>query len=161
MDDLYGGIQLNSEQSTWICRGLLDLAAVDGVHDTEEALIREFYGSSGGDVESLEQLAQDGFDLAAAQGVLTGQVRDGFLLSCYMLIYADGQQSELEKERIAAYAEGLGVTASELDTLHTQARLYLLQMLAVGLRNRDAVSAAGAALGLSGEQIASIAHRED
>ena len=161
MDDLYGGIQLNSEQSTWICRGLLDLAAVDGIHATEEALIREFFSSSGGDVDELDQLAAQGFDLDAAKSVLTDSVRDGFLLSCYMLIYADGQQSQPEKERISAYAEALGVSEDGLEALHSQARLYLLQMLAVGLRNRDAVKAAGAALGLSGEQIASVANRED
>ena len=139
----------------------MDLAAVDGMHATEEALIREFYSSSGGDIGQLEQYAADGFDLTAAAAVLTDTVREGFLLSCYMLIYADGRQSDEERERIKSYADALGVTASELDSLHSQARLYLLQMLAEGLRNRDAVMAAGAALGLSGEEIADIASRED
>ena len=161
MNDLYGGLQLNEEQSRWICRGLLDLAAVDGVHAAEEALIREFYGASGGDVGELETLANEGFEPTAAAAALSGDLAEGFLVSCYMLIYADGHQSDEERQRIQAYAEAFGVALDELEQIHTKARLYLLQMMAGGIRNPDAIVAAGSALGLTPDEIAGISGKED
>jgi hypothetical protein len=156
MNDLYAGIKLNEEQNQWICRGLLDLAAVDGVHANEEALIHEFYCSAGGDPSDLVDLEAQGFDPANAADVLQGNLVEAFLMSCYMLIYADGHQSEEERVRIGEFAAAMGVDRAELDGLHTRARLYLLQMLAAEIRNRDAIRTAGAALGLTQDDIAGI-----
>ena len=156
MNDLYAGIKLNEEQSQWICRGLLDLAAVDGVHANEEALIREFYRSAGGEIADLAALEAQGFDPKSAADVLQGNLVEAFLMSCYMLIYADGHHSEEERVRIGEFAAAMGVDSTELDGLHTRARLYLLQMLAAEIRNRDALKMAGRALGLTQDDMAGI-----
>ena len=60
MNDLYEGVELNAEQTTWICRGLLDLAAVDGVHENEVALIKQFYSKHQVDF-FLQKLVKDKF----------------------------------------------------------------------------------------------------
>jgi len=161
MNELYGGIQLNEAQSRWICRGLLDLAAVDGVHVNEEALIHELYSSSGGDVADLKAMAAEGFDPVAATDILRGDLVEGFLMSCYMLIYADGHQSDEERGRIAEYAAAMGVDEEKLREVHTRARLCLLQMLAAGIRNPEAIGAAGSALGLTPDEIAGVSGKED
>jgi hypothetical protein len=124
-------------------------------------LIREFYGASGGDVTDLETLAAEGFDPSEAADALSGDLAEGFLVSCYMLIYADGHQSDEERERVEVYATAFGVSTAELDHIHTKARLLLLQMLAAGIRNPDAISAAGSALGLTSDEIAGISGKED
>ena len=139
MQELYEGIDLTPEQSEWIVRGLLDLAAVDGIHETERALITEFHASEGGG-ETLTTLAAKGFDAKAAAGIFqTGgaKVVEAFIISSYLLIYADA----------------LGVGAAALEELHVQARLYVLQSLAHILWNRDTVKQIGASMGLSDSHI--------
>ncbi|MEE2788157.1 MAG: hypothetical protein VX589_12515 [Myxococcota bacterium] len=156
MNDLYEGVQLNAEQTTWICRGLLDLAAVDGVHENEVALIRQFFVSSGGSESELEQLRGEAFNLDAAAQIITGGVIDAFLTSCYLLIYADGYHSDEEKVRIKTYADALGVSDAQLNEVHLKARGFLLQELAAGLRNRDALTEVGVELGLTDDDINTV-----
>lgn len=163
MHDLYEGIELNKAQTEVICRGLLDLAGVDGLHDNEVALIHEFYKSGGGTGEVVEALA-DGFDLDAATRTLKEggpAVVEAFIMSCYLLIYADGRHSDEERARIAQYADALGVDRARLEELHVKARLYLLEMLAAGLRNKDAIRDVGGELGLSDEAITRAMKKED
>ncbi|MCA9540697.1 MAG: hypothetical protein KC620_17480 [Myxococcales bacterium] len=164
MHDLYEGIELSKGQTEWICRGLLDLAAVDGIHENEYALIGEFYASSGGDPGDLSSL-EGKFDLKAAAAALSagGEAAvEAFLISCYLLIYADGNHSDPERKRIGEYADAFGISAEGLSKLHLKARLYLLEMLAAGLRNKDAVrEVAGAELGLSADEIAGSMTKED
>lgn len=164
MHDLYEGIELNKAQTEVICRGLLDLAGVDGLHDNEVALIHEFYRSGGGDGEVVDTLATDGFDLDAASRTLKEggpAVVEAFIMSCYLLIYADGRHSDEERARIAQYADALGVDRARLEELHVKARLYLLEMLAAGLRNKDAIRDVGGELGLSDEAITGAMKKED
>lgn len=163
MHDLYEGIELNKAQTEVICRGLLDLAAVDGLHDNEVALIHDFYKNGGGEGDVVEALA-DGFDLDAATRTLEEggpAVVEAFVMSCYLLIYADGRHSDEERARIAQYADALGLDRARLEELHVKARLYLLEMLAAGLRNRDAIRDVGGELGLSDEAITRAMKKED
>lgn len=159
MNDLYEGIELNQAQTEAICRGLLDLAAVDGLHEAEIALIHDFYKSGGGEGDAIEALSKADFDLDGTVKVLKdgGQgVVEAFIISCYLLIYADGEHSDAERGRIAEYGTALGLDADGLEGLHVKARLYLLQMLAAGLRNKDAIHDVGAELGLSDDAIGSL-----
>jgi hypothetical protein len=161
MNSLYEGIELDNAQTTMICRGLFDLAAVDGVHETEIALINDFYSASGGGPQELEILAKGGFDLDEATAVLKGDRAEAFLLSCYMLIYADGLHSDEEQVRIGEYAAALDISAGRLEELHLQARLYLLSVLAQTLKNREVVQAMGAELGLSADVISNAMKKEN
>jgi uncharacterized membrane protein YebE (DUF533 family) len=151
MQELYEGIDLTPDQSEWIVRGLLDLAAVDGIHDAERALISDFHAG-----ESLEALAAKGFDAKAAATVFHNggaRVVEAFIVSCYLLIYADGQHSDAERARIAEYASALGLDHGALEELHVKARLYVLQSLAHLLWNRDTVKEIGASMGLTEDHI--------
>lgn len=156
MHDLYEGIELNKAQTEVICRGLLDLAGVDGLHDSEVALIHEFYRSGGGEGDAIEELGTGDFDLDAAKKTLSDggdAVVEAFMMSCYLLIYADGRHSDEERTRVAQYADAFGLDRARLEELHVKARLYLLEMLAANIRNKDAIHDVGSELGLSAEAI--------
>lgn len=155
MQELYEGIELTAEQAEWLCRGLLDLAAVDGVDQSEIDLINEFYASETGQAADLDALEAKGFDLDEAPKHLQGEkVVEAFIISSYLLIYADGNHSEEERKRVSEFAVAFDLTPGQLEDLHLKARLYLLQMLATQLRNRDVVRQVGASLGLADDQIA-------
>lgn len=163
MYELYEGIELDGPQTEAICRGLLDLAACDGVDPSELDLIHGFYRSSGASAD-LDVLAKQGFDLAAAAKVLQaggGTVVEAFFISCYLLIYADGEFSDPERKRIAEFGDAFGLDANRLEHLHLKARVYLLEMLAQNLRNPDAVrSVGGELLGLSSAVIEESLNKE-
>ena len=162
MHELYEGIELDGAQTETICAGLLDLAKADGVHESEIALIHEFY-RSGGKSGDLDALAKKDFDLQAAARSLTAggdKVVEAFLISCFLLIYADGDYSDAERKRIGEFGDALGLDAARLEHLHVKARLYLLEMLAQNLRNPDAIRDVGGELGLSSEAIEDMLDKE-
>ncbi len=156
MHELYEGIELNATQTALICRGLLDLAAVDGVHETEAAFIKEFYSASGGDFAELDDQSWDMTGCTKALKACGDNVVEAFIMSAYLLIYADGTHSDAERARMGEYGEGLGLTTDHLEELHVKARLLMLRQLAEGLRNKDAIRYVGASLGLGADQIASV-----
>lgn len=157
MEDLIEGIELSDAQAEWLTRGLLDLAAVDGVHPNEIELIKEFYAGSDAEKRSrVDTLKGESFDLdAAASAFKAGgpKVVEAFLTACYLLIYADGEHSDEERSRVRVYAEALGIDHGALEMLHTKARLVLLQQL-TGIRNRDAVNQVGESMGLEQDDVA-------
>ncbi|MCA9545560.1 MAG: hypothetical protein KC613_14245 [Myxococcales bacterium] len=159
MQELYEGIELTATQTEWICRGLLDLAAVDGIDESETELVKEFYRGTGEDAD-IAALRAAGFDVEKAAKVFqTGgkALVEAFLVSAYLLIYADGKHSDQERTRIGKYAEAMGVDATELESLHVKARLYLLEVFAETLRNREVVKAMGISeLGLTEAQVSSL-----
>ncbi len=154
MQESYRSVELDATQTELVCRGLLDLAAVDGVDPAELAMIEDFFAQSGGGARSLDSLAALGFDPGAAAAGLTGAARDTFFISCYMLMYADGAVSDLETQRMAEFGEAFGVDAEQLSAYDIRARQLFLGMMAEGLRNKDAVQQVGAELGLTADQIA-------
>lgn len=160
MQELYEGIELTSEQTVWVCKGLLDLAAVDGVDPSEIDFIQEFYQAETGSDRDVQYLRSEGFDLAEAAAVFKaggGDLVEAFLMSSYMLIYADGHFSPEERSRIADYATALDVDHAALEEIHVKARLWLLRMLADNLRNREAVKQVGLHnLGLTEDQFSDL-----
>jgi tellurite resistance protein len=158
MQELHEGVELSEQQTEIVCRGLLDLAAVDGVHESELELIAEFCGA-GGHTADFDALQKHPFDLAEAAKVLKSggdEVVESFLASAYLLIYADGEHSEAERKRVKEYADALGVSHERLEALHTRARLYLLQTLASNLRNKAAVREVAAQMGLNESDLAGL-----
>ena len=156
----YENLVLDERQTAWFCRGLLDLAAVDGEHENEIALVREFLLASESAV-TLEELKASPFKLAEVAAVIDGPAAEAFIISCYMLVYADGIISDRETVRIAEYVTAMGISAERHKTLHEQARIFLLGNLAVGLRNVDLVSEIGSDLGLDETVINDTIKRED
>ena len=156
MDELYEGIELTEAQATWITRGLLDLAHVDGIHEAERALITDFYTGEGG-TSTLEALAAQGFDPAEAAAALRAggaKVVEAFLTSCYLLIYADGNHSDAERARVAAYGAALGLSPETQEDVHVKARMYILRSLAHITWSKEIVHQIGASMGLAAPQIA-------
>ncbi len=155
MQEFLDGVEPTGAENRVMCRALLDLAAVDGVHESETELVKGFYAGENGDMSGYEAMAAETFDLAAAASVLTAggeRLVEAFLMSSYLLIYADGEHSDAERKRVGEYADALGVGRDKLEDLHVKARLMLLQMFA-SLRNPDAVPDIGAELGLDTDQI--------
>ena len=159
MQETFKGLELDEQQTELVCRGLLDLAAVDGVHESEVALIESFYSSASGESLDLAALKAKGFDLdkASAQLKAAGDTTvAAFLRLCFSLIWADGDFSDLERKRINEFAAALDVDAAALEQLHVEARLDLLDGLARNLRNKDVVQQVGQSLGLTAAQIATV-----
>ncbi|MFN3197652.1 MAG: hypothetical protein ACE366_04425 [Bradymonadia bacterium] len=160
MQELYEGIQLTDAQTEWICRGLLDLAAVDGVHESELALVADFYsGSSSSPEDVLAAMRAEGFDGAAAEAVKAGgeHLVEAFFITCYMLVYADGNHSDEERAKVAAFAQLFDLDQPTLDGLHRRARLFLLKEIAEGVRNRDAVLEIAGEMGLGTIDVEALA----
>ncbi len=160
MIDEYENLVLDERQTACFCRGLLDLAAVDGEHENEIALVREFLMASGSAV-TLEELKASPFTLSEAAAVFDGPAAEAFIISCYMLVYADGVISDRETTRIAEYVAAMDISVARQKTLHDQARIFLLGNLAVGLRNVDLVAEIGSDLGLDKTVINDTINRED
>lgn len=157
MDELYEGLELTEAQINEVCRGLFDLAAVDGVDPSEKDLIEQFYSQAGDGSASLENVLKQPFDLQKAVAVLNSDgARNAFFISCYLLIYADGEFSEQELQRITEFAKAFKLADAELNDLHLKARMYLLKELAQNLKNRDVVRQVGASMGLAENDIASL-----
>ncbi len=155
MQDFLEGVEPTDAQNRVICRGLLDLAAVDGVHESEMELVKGFYAGEDGDMSGYEEMAAEPFDLGAASTALKAggdKLVEAFLISAYLLIYADGEHSEAERRRIGEYADALDVGRDVLENLHVKARMMLLQMFAQ-LRNPDAIQDVGSEMGLDAGQI--------
>ncbi len=156
MDELYEGLDLNQAQINVICRGLFDLSAVDGVDASEKELIEGFYAELGSS-EKLDDVLKQAFDLNEAVTVLADvNARNAFFITCYLLIYADGEFSEAELTRINEFAKAFNLSDGEQNDLHLKARMYLLKELAQSLKNRDVVRQVGASMGLAENDIDSL-----
>jgi uncharacterized membrane protein YebE (DUF533 family) len=143
--EFYPEIEISEAEAQVIARGLYAVAAADGVHEREAALIANFYGAAtGGDtrpVTSLAELARlaplSPADLAAA---LPGaEQRQLFVKSALLLAYVDGKVTDAERKQIGAYAAALGTSAEQLAALEESVRDHLLAPLS-RLQNTEAVN---------------------
>jgi uncharacterized membrane protein YebE (DUF533 family) len=132
-----------------IVQGMVQVAHSDGAHARELALIRGFYESCRDDAKGLADfadLAKTPFDAEVAREVLVSDaLKLTFLISCYLVAYADGHVSDGEKRALDELAKGAGIAdataaqAQELvkDQLLLQvarsANLPALQDIAKGL----------------------------
>lgn len=136
----------------FIVRALWDLARTDGVHDTEQVMLRGFYEQCREEVHGLssfEDVIAAPFDAAAAAELFdTDALKATLLESCVFLAYADGGYSAGERAKVGAYAKALGVPAEALATLEDAVGDHLLQQVAL-VENTDALQkvAAGIAAG--------------
>lgn len=123
-----------------LTHALFAVAKVDGVHDNEMALIREFYESCtrAGD-PPLADIAGGKFDIESAKALFdTDEAKQLFLKSLILLAFADGKFATVEDEIIREYAEALGVSGEQVDNLHEATKEYLLSALA-HIQNLDAL----------------------
>ncbi len=123
-----------------LTHALFAVAKVDGVHDNEMALIREFYESCtrAGD-PPLEDVAGGTFDIESAKALFdTDDTKKLFLKSLILLAFADGKYATVEDEIIREYGAALGLGEDEVNNLHEATKEYLLSSLA-HIQNLDAL----------------------
>lgn len=150
--DFFPEIPINEHEAQAIARGLYTVAAVDGVHEREAALIANFYGAALEDdarpVTSLAELSRLGplspADLAAA--LTTPELRQLFVKAAILLTYVDGKVTAEERSQITAYATALGVAPERQAALENSVRDHLMLPLAT-LANTEAVQKVAKDLG--------------
>jgi tellurite resistance protein len=143
--DFFPEILINEHQAQAIARGLYTVAAVDGVHEREAALIANFYGAAVEDeaaaVTSLAELGRLGpispADLAIA--LPSPELRQLFIKSALLLAYVDGKVTAEERAQIGSYAATLGVAPDRLKALEESVRDHMLLPLS-RLANTEAVN---------------------
>ncbi len=131
IDEFFSEQPLNFEQVKCLTHGLLAVAKVDGVHDSEMRMIREFYDSCArvGDPR-LEDVVQGEFDINRAKTLFdTPELSKLFVKSLILLAFADGTYAQLEDDLIRKYADGLGLTSDNVDHLHEATKEFLLSAL--------------------------------
>lgn len=123
---------LSFDQVKALTHGMLSVARVDGVHDNEMRMIREFYEACTrkGDPR-LEDVAQGPFDAAAAGRLFeSAEMKKLFIKSLILLAFADGSYARAEDELIRRYAEAMGLERGAVDQLHEATKEFLLAGLA-------------------------------
>lgn len=153
MSNRFEALNLTASETEWFCRGLVDLAGSDGIHASEMEIIEEFCASGNLDQAAVEALMQKGFSASDAKAHLTGDTLDAFMTTCFVLAYADGQLSDIERGRLESYAEDFGYGAEKLAEAHDEARQFLISSLAEELKNLALVREIGSAIGLSEDKI--------
>jgi tellurite resistance protein len=153
--DFYPEIDVSALQAEAIARGLYTVAAVDGVHERELALIADFHNAAAADAGEGSPLEASVSSFAritplepeALAPLLTGTpVRELFIKAAYLLSWADGNVSAAERKQVDAFAKALGVSADTQAKLEAQVKDYLLRPLA-NLANVESASAVAKKLG--------------
>lgn len=140
ISDFFSHQDLSFDHVKVLATGMFDVAKVDGVHDKEMALIREFYESCAraGD-PPLEEVVKSGLDMSAAKSLFaTTELRKLFVKSLILLAFADGVYAKEEDTLIRKYAGELGLDGEAVDALHAATKEYLLAGLA-HVQNIDAL----------------------
>lgn len=153
MDGHFEELNMSEMQTEWFCRGLIDLANADGMHETELEVIEEFCRTSQLKNVDIEALGKMGFDPTQAAAELTGEARDAFFTTCFILAYADGQMSDIESDRLSAYASAFGYDGAKFEGAHVHARVFLISSIAAEIKNHTLLAEIGRSFGLNDEQI--------
>ena len=131
---------LSFEQVKALTRAMLTLARVDGVHDNEMKLIREFYESCSraGDPR-LEEVGSGRFDVEQAKALFaTPDLSRLFVKTLILLAFADGHFAKGEDELLRSWASELGLSKEDVDRLTEATKEFLLGGLA-HVENVDAL----------------------
>lgn len=131
---------LTFEHVKCLTTGMFAVAKVDGVHDREMALIREFYESCArtGDPR-LEDVVRQSFDVEDARRLFEGnEMARLFVKSLILLAFADGSYAREEDTLIRSIAAQLGLDDAAVNGLHQSTKEFLLSSLA-HVQNLDAL----------------------
>ena len=151
MLELFADLDLSTEAAAYIAQGLRALAACDGTHANEIALVEEFERGL-----SLEPGDGDSFDLGTGGPLGTEAEKELFLRSLQLLALADGRISSREKVWIDDAAAGLGIDDGRKDELAIEAKKFLLGSLAGVKAFYQQAYGVGRSLGLAEADILEI-----
>ena len=148
--DFFADEALSFDQVKSLTSAMFAVAKVDGVHDREMALIREFYESCSraGD-PTLEDIVGSNFDIESARALYgSPELAKLFVKSLILLAFADGTYARLEDELIRGYAREMQLADDDVDRLHAATKDYLLGSLS-HVQNLEALAAVAKKLDLS------------
>ena len=153
--DFFPTIEVSAHEAEAIARGLYTIAAVDGVHERELALISEFSRGALDDDVTIGQspLAGSAFgriaplEPASVALLLPSEpLRELFMKAALLVAWADGSVSAAERTKIGEFAKALGIAAPALTKLEAEVKDYLLRSLA-HLANVESVAKVAKKLG--------------
>ena len=125
---------LSSSQVIALTKAMLAVAAVDGIHPAETALIGQFYeGARSADMPGTAALLASPetsvFDVAELAGG-PDEFADTAVLMCLMAAYADGNLSSTERSLVQSIATALKMDENRFESLLAQVRDELVGALA-------------------------------
>ncbi|MEW5852662.1 MAG: hypothetical protein AB2A00_28010 [Myxococcota bacterium] len=139
--DFFPNMDLSFAQVQCLVRGLHTLAVTDGVHEREDALIREFFEAcrpAGG--PSYEDTVRHPFTIEdGLEHLRSAELRRMFIKTAWLLAFADGKITTPEREQIATYAQGLGISDADNQELQAQVKEFLLGKLS-HIRNTSSLA---------------------
>ena len=149
ISDFFAEQDLTFEHVKSLAAGMFAVARVDGVHDREMAMIREFYeGCARAGDPSLQDVVGGEIDFAEAKGLFdTPELAMLYVKSLILLAFADGQYAKVEDELIRRYAAALELDEGAVDRLHAATKEFLLGSLA-HVHNIEALAAVAKKLDL-------------
>jgi hypothetical protein len=134
MKGLLDPVELDLPHVRVIVQGMVKVARSDGAHERELVLIRGFYESCRDDAKGLADyadLSSMPFDADVAREVLVSEpLKLTFLVSCWLVAYADGQVSRGESAVLDELAQGIGADAAMLAEARELVKDVLLQQVA-------------------------------
>lgn len=148
--EFFRELDVSALQAEAIARGLYAVAAVDGVHERELALISEFYrAASEGSRASAASIERVGpLDPKDVAQLLVGtEHRELFVKAAFLLAFSDGKVTPAERAKIGEYATSLAVSTQTQAKLEAEVKDFLLRPLA-GLANVEAVAQVAKKLGV-------------
>ncbi len=138
-------LDLDAAAAQTIAAGMREIAAIDGAHAREDALIDAFASGLPAGAGSV--------DLTSLP---TDDHKEAFMKSLVLVAFADGQLSAGERAVIERYATELGLDASTITGIVTHVASVLLSKFAGVKVYRDQVAEIGKGLGLDDETISSL-----
>lgn len=124
-------IQLDKFQAEAFARGLFALAHADGLHEREAALVASFWADTGGSAAALSELSRQSRISAAdlASSLVTPEIRQLFMKTALLLMWADGAVSAEELAVIKDYSAALEVTGAAFEQIEAEVKDFLLSHL--------------------------------
>jgi len=156
MKDFLGTEELDIGQATIIARAMYKVAEAEhGIHVQEQKMIDSFY------LACCEEAGTEPEDLTATKwnpeqgrSVLTDtSLKEAMIRSCFLVGYADGQCSEVERKAILELAQDVGVDEARCGELDKEIKKTLLSQFESIQVFRDSAYDIGSQLGLTRSEV--------
>ncbi len=139
--DFFSDVDIDFEQVKTLCHAMMAVARVDGVHDNEMALVREFYASCAraGD-PPVEEVVRGDLDPDEAKAKFGGDAEHQqlFVKSLILLALADGDYGDDEDRLIRELAAAVGLDDASVSRLKEATTEFLMAGLS-HVKNVDAL----------------------
>ena len=118
LSPLFTDVPMTADDAGAIVAALRDIAATDGVHDEENALIESFVEALDVDLGATEPTTLGAMTPALlATRLLDSTLRTVAMQCAVLLAMADGAISEKERARVLEYADALGVSRPDYERI--------------------------------------------